>query len=90
MTVEELQRLLGNVERPKRKPMDDERRDFAKSLVDQFEETVQLQEQALRSLGTYLEDFTLPQALIGAIGVSVTEIRSQLPALREAVKEAGK
>lgn len=91
MTKRELQKLLGSAERPKADPkLCAEHQALALRTVTQLEQLQDLQEQALRTLGACFEDFTLPKALIGAIGISATEIRSQLPALRESVKEAGK
>ena len=93
MTNRELRQLVGmaNRGRPKEEPrLDAEALSLALRTVDQLDESVKCVETTLRSLGLLFEDFTLPQALIGALGISVTEIRSQIPALREAAKDAGK
>jgi hypothetical protein len=69
-------------------PLSEEHSRLASSTVDQLAESVNHAEQTLRGLGLLLEGRPLPTALIGALGISLTEMRSQLPALREAVKEA--
>lgn len=93
VTSRELQQLVGMANRgtPKPEPhLDEEALSLALRTVDQLDESISHAEQTLRGLGDLLEDFTLSQALVGAMGISVTELRSQLPALREAVKDAGK
>ena len=93
MTNRDLRQLeeFANRRKPKKASrLEGETARLAHRTVDQLDEGVRLVEQTLRGLGLLMEDHTLPQALIGAMGISATELRSQLPALREAVKEAGK
>lgn len=89
--LRELEQMLGHAPKPtETAPLDREQVALALRTVDQLDQSVGLVEETLRQLGVQLEDFTLPKALIGSLGISVTEIRSQLPALREAAKEVGK
>jgi len=64
--------------------------ELADHTVHQLDESIQHVEQTLRSLALLMEDHTLPKALVGAMGIATVELRSQPPALREAVKEVGK
>jgi hypothetical protein len=92
MTNRDLQQLeaLANRGAPKPpEPLSEEATALGLRVTEQLAESVELAESALKSLGVLLEDFPLAKALIGAIGISAMEIRSQMPALRQAVKEAG-
>lgn len=62
---------------------------FVQGTVNQADESLALLETTLKALGELLEDHPLPMAHIGAMGFSAMELRSQLPALRRAVEEAG-
>lgn len=92
MTSRELKQLedFANRKGPKTpEPLSAEAVALGLRQVEHLTKTVELSETTLKSLGTLLEDFPLAKALIGAVGISVMEIRSQIPALRQAVKEAG-
>ena len=92
MTSRDLQRLeqFANQQRRRaEKPLDQEATALVLRTVDQLGESLALVQTTLHALGTLLEDHALPKALIGAMGSSATEIRSQLPSLREAAKDAG-
>jgi hypothetical protein len=88
MTSRELKELFALGERSRGGALCEDHAELAGRTVNQLDESIHCVEQTLRSLGLLMEDHTLPQALIGAMGISVTELRSQLPALREAVREA--
>jgi len=91
MTNRDLQQLeeFANRRKPKDGPhLEDETARLAHRTGDQLDESVRHVEQTLRGLALLMEGHTLSQALIGAMGISATELRSQLPALRKAVKEA--
>jgi septation ring formation regulator EzrA len=95
LTSRDLQRLeeLANRKRSSSdgpRQLEEEAIRLALRTVDQLGEGIELLETTLQSLGLLFEDFPLQKALVGAIGISVTEMRSQVPALREAAREAGK
>lgn len=74
---------------PETPSLDDEHARLAARTVEQLDESVRHVEQTLRSLGMLLEDYPLPKALIGAMGMAAVDLRRQVPALKEAVKEVG-
>ncbi len=93
MTDRDLKTLeaYANQRRPSKTPkLDEEEQRLAQRVIDQLDESVSLSESALRSLGVLLEAHDLPTALVGALGFSVTELRSQLPALRRAATAVSK
>lgn len=90
MNAQELKELFELGDRSRGGVLCEDHAELADRTVSQLDESVHCVEQTLRSLGLLMEDHTLPKALVGAMGHSVTELRSQLPALREAVKDAGK
>jgi hypothetical protein len=93
MTSRELQQIeeFANRSRPKEEAqLGSDSAALARHTVAQLDESVTCVENCLKGLALLFEEVPLPAALIGAIGYSALEMRQQLPALREAAKEAGK
>jgi hypothetical protein len=90
LTSQQLKELFELGDRSRSSVLCEDHAALAERTVNQLDESIQHVEQTLRSLGLLMEDRTLPKALVGAMGISAVELRSQLPALREAVKDAAK
>ena len=71
------------------KPLDAQSLEHALHMVDLIDESVTNLEQSLRALGMLVNDFTLLHAILGALGANTVELRCQMPALRQATKDAG-
>lgn len=94
MTNRELKRLedFANRGRPRPDPkLGSKEAELALQAIDQMDRSIELAEDCQRQLKQLFEErFPLPAALIGAMNYSLLEVRQQIPALREAAKEAGK
>ena len=59
----------------------------AEGWVSELSEVVCRVELKLATLGGFFEEHSLGKALVGAMGLSAEELREQLPALRQAVRD---
>jgi hypothetical protein len=90
VTNRDIEMLLRNTKPPEPKPvLPRTSQELADDGIKLLEQAIGLVEAELPALGELFEGHTLPRALIGAMGLSATELYSKLPALREAAKEAG-
>lgn len=87
----DLEQMLGEISRQGSHPapLSAETVKWAEGEIANLEQAVSDVEGSLMLLGAFFQAFTLPQAVVGAMGISVTELRSHLPALKQAAKDAG-
>jgi hypothetical protein len=87
MTNRELHELLGHTKPPKRPEVDPSTIERGEELLTGLEQEISAVQSRLSLLGGFFDGDGLPMALIGAMGLSATELHSQLPALRQALRD---